>query len=43
VKSGKGFYDYGDRTLDEMYSRRDRLLIKTRRMIEEIEKEFWED
>jgi 3-hydroxybutyryl-CoA dehydrogenase len=42
VKSGKGFYDYGDRTLDEIYSRRDRLLIKTRRLIEEIEKEFWE-
>ncbi|MCF8079137.1 MAG: 3-hydroxyacyl-CoA dehydrogenase family protein [Desulfobacterales bacterium] len=42
VKSGKGFYDYGDRTLDEIYSRRDRLLIKTRRLIEEIKKEFWQ-
>lgn len=43
VKSGKGFYDYGDQMPNEIYERRDRLLIKMRRIAEEIERSFWRD
>lgn len=43
VKSGKGFYDYRNRTPGEIYEQRDRLLIKMRRIAAEIEKTFWQD
>ena len=42
VKSGKGFYDYTDRNPSEIYRQRDRLLIKMRRVIADIEKSFWQ-
>lgn len=41
VKSGKGFYDYTDQDPSEIYRQRDKLLIKMRRFIAEIEKSFW--
>lgn len=43
VKSGKGFYDYRNQTPSEIYEKRDRLLIKMRRIAAEIEKTFWQD
>jgi 3-hydroxybutyryl-CoA dehydrogenase len=42
VKSGKGFYDYADQNPSDIYQQRDRLLLKMRRVIAEIEKLFWQ-
>jgi 3-hydroxybutyryl-CoA dehydrogenase len=41
VKSGKGFYDYKGKQLSEIYEQRDRLLMRMRGMLEEIEDELW--
>lgn len=41
VKTGRGFYDYADQNQSEIYRQRDKLLIKMRRVIAEIEKSFW--
>ncbi len=41
VKSGKGFYDYKGKQLSEIYEQRDRLLIRMREILGEIEKELW--
>lgn len=41
VKTGKGFYDYEGLGLDQIYHKRDRLLIRMRRLLEEIEKDLW--
>ncbi len=41
VKSGKGFYDYKGKQLSEIYEQRDRLLVRMREIIGEIEKELW--
>lgn len=43
VKTGKGFYDYGGRNLEEISRKRDRLLLRARDLIEEIEKDLWSD
>jgi 3-hydroxybutyryl-CoA dehydrogenase len=43
VKSGKGFYDYKNQTPAEIYEQRDRLLIKMRRVADEIGQAFWRD
>jgi 3-hydroxybutyryl-CoA dehydrogenase len=43
VKTGKGFYDYGGRNLEEISRRRDRLLLRARDLIEEIEKDPWSE
>jgi 3-hydroxybutyryl-CoA dehydrogenase len=43
VKSGRGFYDYSRYQPGEIYAKRDRLLIKMRRIVAEIEKTFWQD
>lgn len=42
VKSGRGFYDYEGMEMDEILHKRDRLLIRTRELIDEIEAAFWE-
>lgn len=42
VKSGRGFYDYSSHQPSEIYEKRDRLLIKMRRIVAEIEKTFWQ-
>ncbi|MGA6925871.1 MAG: 3-hydroxyacyl-CoA dehydrogenase family protein [Desulfosarcina sp.] len=42
VKSGRGFYDYTDQHPSEIYRQRDKLLIKMRRVIAEIEESFWQ-
>lgn len=42
VKSGKGFYDYTDQEPSGIYRQRDRLLLKMRRIIAEIEELFWQ-
>ncbi|MBI4963265.1 MAG: 3-hydroxyacyl-CoA dehydrogenase family protein [Desulfomonile tiedjei] len=41
VKSGKGFYDYGGEELQEIYERRDKLLLRMREVLQEIEEELW--
>jgi 3-hydroxyacyl-CoA dehydrogenase len=43
VKTGKGFYDYGGRDLEEISRKRDRLLLRARDLIEEIEKDLWSE
>jgi 3-hydroxybutyryl-CoA dehydrogenase len=43
VKTGKGFYDYGGRDLEEISHRRDRLLLRARDLIEEIERDLWSE
>jgi 3-hydroxybutyryl-CoA dehydrogenase len=42
VKSGKGFYDYEGKQLSEMYEKRDRLLMRMREILEQIEEELWQ-
>ena len=42
VKTGKGFYDYGKETEEEIYRKRDKFLVRIRNLIDEIEKELWE-
>jgi 3-hydroxybutyryl-CoA dehydrogenase len=41
VKSGKGFYEYKGKQLSEIYEQRDRLLIRMRKILEEIEEDLW--
>jgi 3-hydroxybutyryl-CoA dehydrogenase len=41
VKSGKGFYDYQGKELREIYEKRDKLLMRMRAMLQEIEEELW--
>ncbi len=41
VKSGKGFYEYKGHKLSEIYDQRDRLLIRMRKILEEIEEDLW--
>ncbi len=41
VKTGKGFYDYGGQDLEKIYLKRDKLLIRMRKFIDEIENELW--
>jgi 3-hydroxybutyryl-CoA dehydrogenase len=43
VKTGKGFYDYGGRDLEEVSRKRDRLLLRARDLIEEIERDLWSE
>jgi 3-hydroxybutyryl-CoA dehydrogenase len=43
VKTGKGFYDYGGRDLEEISRKRDRLLLRARDLIEEIERDLWSE
>jgi 3-hydroxybutyryl-CoA dehydrogenase len=41
VKSGKGFYDYKGKEPHEIYEQRDKLLMRMREVLEEIEDELW--
>jgi len=43
VKAGKGFYDYHGQNLEQIYEKRDRLLMRMREVIEEIEKVMWQN
>jgi len=43
VKTGKGFYDYGGETEEEIYRKRDKFLMRIRNLIDEIEEELWGD
>lgn len=43
VKTGKGFYDYGGKDLEEISRKRDRLLLRARDLIEEIERDLWSE
>lgn len=43
VKSGRGFYDYHGQSPGDICARRDRLLIRMRRIAAEIEQSFWQD
>lgn len=43
VKTGRGFYDYGGADIREVCRKRDRLLIRARALVREIEETFWED
>jgi len=43
VKSGKGFYDYHGEDLQQIYRKRDRLLMLMRDTLEEIEEVLWQD
>ncbi len=43
VKSGSGFYDYSGRDIREINRDRDRLLIKMRALMQEIEKTMWSE
>ncbi len=43
VKTGKGFYDYGGKDLEEISCKRDRLLLRARDLMEEIERELWSE
>lgn len=42
VKSGRGFYDYKGKRPVEIYEKRDRLLMRMREMLREIETELWD-
>ena len=42
VKSGKGFYEYSETDVQQVYSKRDRLLLKMRRLMQEIKDTLWE-
>lgn len=41
VKSGKGFYDYKGKELRHIYEQRDKLLMRMRELLDEIEEELW--
>jgi 3-hydroxybutyryl-CoA dehydrogenase len=43
VKTGQGFYDYGGKDMEEISRKRDRLLLRARDLIEQIERELWSE